>query len=64
VYEVLASQPGRVMSRAHIARAAGLESLSQRRCDTIISSLRRRLGEHTIATVRQRGWRLVIESPR
>jgi DNA-binding response OmpR family regulator len=59
VYDVLASHPGRVMSRAHIARAAGFESLSDRRCDTIISGLRRRLGEDAIATVRRRGWRLI-----
>ena len=58
VYEVLASNPGRVMSRAEIARLAGITNLGERRCDSLIVGIRRRVGADRIITVRRRGWML------
>lgn len=44
------------MSRTTIARDSGLGHLSARRTDAVIASLRKRLGEDSLVTVRQRGW--------
>jgi DNA-binding response OmpR family regulator len=60
VYDVLASKPGRVMSRAEISRLAGISNLSERRCDSLIVGIRRRIGADRIVTVRRRGWMLTV----
>jgi DNA-binding response OmpR family regulator len=59
VYLVLARRPGRVVSRTEIARAAGLDDLSERRCDSLLVGVRRAVGVDAIRTVRRRGWMLV-----
>jgi DNA-binding response OmpR family regulator len=59
VYDVLAEHAGRVVARRQIAQLARLGELSERRCDAIISALRRQIGCHRIVTVRRRGWMLV-----
>jgi DNA-binding response OmpR family regulator len=59
VYEVLAKDVGRVLSRIEIARRAGISDLSVRRADSLIVGIRRNLGPGTIRTVRRRGWMLV-----
>jgi DNA-binding response OmpR family regulator len=59
VFEVLAANRGRVLSRQEIARRAGLGDLSPRRCDSLIVGIRRRVGADRVRTVRRRGWMLV-----
>ncbi len=59
VYTVLSDCPGRVLSRAQIARRAGIAELGDRRCDSLIVGIRRRLGPDRVRTVRRRGWMLV-----
>jgi len=59
VYTVLNESAGRVVSRAEIARRAGIADLSERRCDSLIVGIRRRLGPDRVRTVRRRGWMLV-----
>lgn len=59
MYEVLASNVGRVLSRAELARRAGLADLSSRRCDSLIVGIRRAIGAERVVTVRRRGWMLV-----
>ena len=59
VYRALAAQPGRVVSRAELARVAGLTQLSERRCDALLVGVRRALGSDAVRTVRRRGWMLV-----
>ncbi len=59
MYQVLASNAGRVMSRSEISRQAGIAELSERRCDSLIVGIRRRIGADRITTVRRRGWMLV-----
>ena len=59
MYEVLASNAGRVLSRAELARRAGLADLSARRCDSLIVGIRRAIGAERVVTVRRRGWMLV-----
>ena len=58
VYQVLARNAGRVLSRSEIARQAGIDELSERRCDSLIVGIRRRIGAEQIVTVRRRGWML------
>lgn len=59
MYEVLAGHTGRVLSRAELARRAGLADLSARRCDSLIVGIRRAIGHDRIVTVRRRGWMLI-----
>ena len=58
VLAVLRAAGGRVLSRADLARAAGLEGLSARRVDGVLVRLRRALPEGALVTVRGRGWAL------
>jgi DNA-binding response OmpR family regulator len=59
LYDVLAANAGRVMSRQELARRAGLADLSPRRCDSLIVGIRRSVGADRVRTVRRRGWMLV-----
>ena len=59
VFTVLEDSAGRVLSRAEIARRAGIADLSERRCDSLIVGIRRSIGADRIRTVRRRGWMLV-----
>ena len=58
VLGALVAVDGRVVSRTELAERAGLATLSDRRVDSILVGLRRRLGADSIITVRARGWRL------
>lgn len=58
VLDVLRAAGGRVVSRAELARAAGLGGLSERRVDGVLVRLRRALPEAAVITVRGRGWAL------
>lgn len=55
---VLLANRGRVISRRDLARRAGLIGLSERRCDSLLVSIRRALGPNSVRTVRSRGWML------
>lgn len=59
MYEILERNAGRVMSRAELARRAGIADLSARRCDSLIVGIRRQIGADRVRTVRRRGWMLV-----
>jgi len=59
VYDVLAQYPGKVLSRSELSRLAGISNLSERRCDSLIVGIRRRVGANSIVTVRRRGWMFV-----
>ena len=55
---VLLENSHRVVSRGELSRLAGLEGLSERRCDSVLVQIRRHLGADALTTVRGRGWRL------
>ena len=59
MFDVLAANAGRVISRQELSRRAGLADLSSRRCDSLIVGIRRGVGADRIRTVRRRGWMLV-----
>lgn len=62
VLNVLLTYRGRVISRRELARRAGLAGLSERRCDSLLVSIRRALGPRSVVTVRSRGWMLSDEA--
>lgn len=57
ILRVLAGAGGRVVSRGELQRRVGLAHRAPRRCDALISGVRRVLGPEAIVTVRGRGWR-------
>jgi DNA-binding response OmpR family regulator len=59
VLTVFLEAGGRVVSRRELMRRSGLREASPRRVDAVIVSLRRKLGEDAVRTVRGRGWMLV-----
>lgn len=61
VYQVLATEAGRVLGRGEIARRAGIANLSTRRCDSLIVGIRRVVGAQRVVTVRRRGWMLLAD---
>lgn len=52
---------GRVEGRRELSRRAGLIDLNDRRCDSLLVTIRRSLGPDSIRTVRSRGWMLSPE---
>jgi DNA-binding response OmpR family regulator len=56
VLDVLTARRGKVVSRATIAREAGLGHLHSRRPDASIAAIREVLGVDSVVTVRGRGW--------
>jgi DNA-binding response OmpR family regulator len=62
VLQVFLDCRGRVVSRLEIARRAGLTGMNQRRCDSVLVTLRRVLGAEAIRTVRGRGWMLELDA--
>jgi len=58
VLAVLYAHRGRVVSRRELARLAGLGEKGDRRCDSVLVGVRRRLGADAVITVRSRGWML------
>lgn len=61
VAEALRAAGGRVVARRELARVAGLSACNERRCDSILVSVRRALGAQRVQNVRGRGWRLLPE---
>ena len=59
VLQALLDCRGRVVSRRELARLAGIADLNDRRCDSLLVSIRKVLGADAIHTVRGRGWMLV-----
>ena len=59
VLKALLDCRGRVVGRRELARLAGIADLNDRRCDSLLVAIRRRLGPDAIRTVRGRGWMLV-----
>ncbi|NDB04447.1 MAG: helix-turn-helix domain-containing protein [Acidimicrobiia bacterium] len=59
VLQALLDCRGRVVSRRELARLAGIADLNDRRCDSLLVSIRKVLGADAIRTVRGRGWMLV-----
>ena len=58
VLQALIDCSGRVVGRRELARRAGIADLNERRCDSLLVSVRRVLGAEAIRTVRGRGWML------
>ena len=55
---VLLANRNRVVGRRELARQSGLADLNDRRCDSVLVGIRKRLGADAIVTVRSRGWML------
>lgn len=62
ILEVFIQNEGRIVSRLELSRQAGLAELNTRRCDSLLVTLRRILGQDAIITVRQRGWMLAEQA--
>jgi DNA-binding response OmpR family regulator len=62
VLAVLIANRGRVVGRRELSRLAGMADLSERRCDSVLVSIRRILGPDSLITVRSRGWMLNEEA--
>lgn len=58
VLAVFVENAGRVVSRDTLRRSAGLQHCTERRCDSVVSSIRAMLGNNALLTVRSRGWML------
>jgi DNA-binding response OmpR family regulator len=58
VLRALITCSGRVVSRRELSRLAGIADLNERRCDSLLVSIRKVLGPDSIHTVRGRGWML------
>jgi DNA-binding response OmpR family regulator len=56
VLRALITCSGRVVSRRELSRLAGIAELNDRRCDSLLVSIRKVLGPDSIQTVRGRGW--------
>ncbi len=56
VLRALITCSGRVVSRRELSRLAGIAELNDRRCDSLLVSIRKVLGPESIRTVRGRGW--------
>lgn len=57
VLRVLVERAGKVTDRISLNKLAGLTG-TPRRCETILVTLRRVLGDDAIVTIRRRGWML------
>lgn len=58
MFQVLSDNAGRVVSRTELVRSAGLTDLNERRCESLLVGVRRRIGDGRVINVRRRGWML------
>jgi DNA-binding winged helix-turn-helix (wHTH) protein len=58
ILRLLVESQGKIVGRDFLARQTGLESVSARRVDASLVSIRRWLGADSLVTVRRRGWML------
>lgn len=63
VLSALFEADGRVVTRAELARRAGLTAASSRRCDGLLVGIRQTLGASAVRNVRGRGWMLAAPGP-
>ena len=62
VLRALVTCSGRVVSRRELSRLAGIAELNERRCDSLLVSIRKVLGPDSIHTVRGRGWMINLSA--
>ena len=60
ILRLLVESQGKIVGRDFLARQTGLESVSARRVDASLVSIRRWLGADSLVTVRRRGWMLSV----